>query len=131
MEQGRIEFKVFPEYSFVWFFGRGRFSYEYLMERIADVNAHPDFDPTFSSFIDFADAKLSYKDGGFNQYMAFFNKHQSDAPPRRWAIYTANRETFTNAQMAQLLESGSINVQVFEEREEALTWLGVPEPAGL
>jgi hypothetical protein len=131
MDQGQIEFRVFSEHEVVWFHGVGKIAYDYLMQQIAAVNADPDFRPTYNTFVDFGEATVTYKDGGFDRYMEFFKEHQHSAQPRRWAIYSSNPETVVNANMAHMFEMNRITVATFGDRGEALKWLSIPDPATL
>ncbi len=111
----------------VHFKGTGEINYDYLIKKILEVNNHPDFDFTFNTFIDFEDAIVSAQQGGFEKYQEFFRGLQKLTGRRRWAIYSRNIETLRNANMAHLLESDKIEVDVFEIKEQALSYFGIKE----
>ena len=44
-----------------------------------------------------------------------------------WAIYARDEMTFQSANMSHLLSSGAIEVDVFQNREKGLEYLGISD----
>lgn len=83
------------------------------------------FEFSFNTFIDFGNAKVSCHEDGLDAYQSFFEKLQQANMHRKWAIYANDALTFQSANMSHLLLSGLIEVDVFQNREEALVFLGI------
>ena len=122
-----IEFTILKKARCVHFKGVGQISFEFLVERIMDVHRHPDFDFSFNTFIDFEDATVTFTDGGLDRYQDFFKRLQQAGIHRKWAIYSLDPVTFQSANMSHLLLTGVIEVDVFENRRQALSFLGLTE----
>ncbi|BBO69876.1 hypothetical protein DSCA_38060 [Desulfosarcina alkanivorans] len=124
---GNIEFRILKNARCIHFLGTGDISFAYLMRQIMNLHGHPDFDPSFNSFIDFEDATVSFKDGGLGAYQSFFESLQQANIHRKWAIYSRDPVTFQSANMSHLLLSGVIEVDVFQKRSKALAFLGIAD----
>ena len=122
---GNIEFRILKKARCVHFEGNGEISFEFLIRSIIDVHKHPDFDFSFNTFIDFENATVSFKDGGLDTYKSFFEGLQQAKIHRKWAIYSKNEMTFQSANMSHLLLSDEIEVDVFNDRHQALKFLGI------
>jgi hypothetical protein len=122
---GTIRFEVHKDLRCVHFKGSGEIPYEVLIEKIMEVGSHPDFDFTFNTFVDFEDAVVSARKGGLDAYEEFFKRLQESTGRRKWAIYSRIPETLQNANMAHLAVADKIAVDVFENRDEALAYLGI------
>lgn len=126
-----MEFDVYPDLKLVWFRGRGEIQLDDLIANIGKVQAHPDFDFTFDTFVDFGEATTLMQPEKVDQYEGFFNKLQADTPPRRWAIFTRIEKTHIVAAMVHFPAGDNIQVDIFNNRSQALDWLGMPDPAEL
>ena len=124
---GNIEFRVLKKLRCVHFVGTGEITFEYLIRRIKDVHSHPDFEFGFDTFVDFGKANVSFKDDGLDSYRSFFNELQEDNIRRKWAIYSEQEMTLISANMSLLLSSQEIHVDIFQNRERALMFLGLTE----
>ena len=124
---GNIDFVIHKKTRFVHFKGTGDISCRYLMERIQALHRHPDFDFSFNSFIDFKNAAIPLVDDWIDSYQPFFAALQKAGIHRKWAIYTEDDTTFQNANMSHLLQTGAIEVDVFQNRETALASLGITQ----
>ena len=120
-----IEFSVVKPLGLVHFRGTGSISYEYLISNIMQVNNDPDFDFTFNTFVDFENAHLTASQDGFLKYQGFFKKLQQFTGKRKWAIFSLDDDTLHNASIAHQLVSDDIQVNVFKQRDAALTFLGL------
>ena len=124
---GTIEVIIHKKARCVHFKGTGNISVGYLIEQIMALHHHPDFDFSFNSFIDFENATVPFKEAGVDDYKSFVEKLQKAEIPRKWAIYTKDEITFQSANMSHLFESGAIEVDVFQNREAALAFLGITD----
>lgn len=122
-----IKYKIYPEIKVVHFYGTGEFSCQYLMENIQELHLHPEWDTSYNTFIDFETAVISYHSEGFDEYQEYFASLQQDNNPRKWSIYTKQKITSQNASMSLLIQSTSIKVDIFQHRNMALDFLGIPE----
>lgn len=122
---GNLEFRVLKKVRCVHFIGTGNITFESLINRITELQNHPDSDPSFNVFIDFENAVLSFKDEGFDLYFSFFQELEHTEIHRKWAIYTTDEMTLTTANMHHLVLSGIIEAKVFSVRKMALAFLGI------
>lgn len=120
---GTIQYTIYPEIKLVHFRGTGEVSYELLMSKIRELHKDPDWEFNFNTFVDFEDALVQLDVGGLTQYTEFFERLQESATRRKWAIYTSRRETHMSANMSHMLQTISINVDVFTDRTDALAFL--------
>lgn len=124
---GNIEFRILKKIRCVHAIGNGNIDFEYMINRVKYIHEHPDIDLSFNHFIDFKYAVVTYYDKGFKPYIAFFQKLKESKIHRKWAIYTKNDMTHMTANMHHVLETGNIEVKVFQYREMALAFLGITE----
>lgn len=124
---GKIVYAIHPDLKCVHFKGTGDISYPYLMENIMRVSSDPEFDFSYNTFVDFEDALVSARAGGLEEYHEFFQTLQSRSGRIRWAIYSRNKETLQNANMAHLPLTANIAVDVFDVKADALAYLGIEE----
>ena len=124
---GHIEFTIHKHARWVHFRGTGAIRIAYLIERIKALQSHPDFEFSFNSFIDFEDATVPFEETGIDDYKSFVEALQQAEIHRKWAIYTKDEMTFQSANMSHLFESGAIEVDVFQNRDAALAFLGITE----
>lgn len=122
---GDISFRVLKDLRCVHFVGTGNISFDYLIDSIKDVHTHPDFDFTFSTFIDFENAVVSFFEDGLEKYRSFFQDLQKSGIRRQWAIYSKQDLTFKSANMTHMVDSNEIKVDVFSIRNQALQFLGL------
>jgi hypothetical protein len=124
-----IDYRIFPDRKLVWFRARGPIAYNDLIAGILAVNRHEGFEKDFNTFADLEDAQVTFEVSGFSHYQDLFNVLQKERQGCKWAVYTRNPETFKNAVTAHLLESRTIKVKVFKERQAALDFLKIDDPA--
>jgi hypothetical protein len=124
---GKIEFRILKEVRCVHFKGNGDISFTYLIDQIKALQNEPGFDFSFDTFVDFENALVSYTENGIDTYQAFFSELQKAGIHRKWAIYTKDDTTFQSANMSHLLMSNDIEVDVFQNKTMALSFLGISE----
>ncbi len=120
-----INFTLYPELKLLHFKGSGKITYEMIIEEILQVHQHPDWQFDFNTFIDFEDAEVIADYDAYEKYSQFFAKLQENTPSRKWALYTLNSQTHSQANMSHLLQSMSIEVDVFLRHDDALEFLGI------
>ncbi len=120
-----ISFQIIRELQLVYFQGRGEISFATLIDNIKAVHQHPDFAFHMHTFVDFGAARVAPEDPGLDDYIDFFSRLQASTTPRKWAIYTRDRQTHISANMVHLLHTRGVRVDVFQQREAALDFLGI------
>lgn len=120
-----ISFTLYPDLKLVHFKGSGKITYEMIIDNILQVHHHPNWQFDFNTFIDFEDAEVLADYEAFEKYSQFFANLQDTTPRRKWAFYTLNSQTHSQANMSHLLQSMKIEVDVFLQRGEALKFLGI------
>ena len=104
-----------------------RIDFNYMINRAKYIHNHPDVELFFNHFIDYENAVISFTDKDFESYFTFFEDLKKTNIRRKWAVYTKNEITHKTANMHHLFESGKIEVEVFQNREMALAFLGITE----
>src|SRR5262249_54448232 len=97
-----------------------------VLVHMKEVAADPDFDPTYSHFVDFSPVKRMKISGSHMSVLARHDIFDSRArraafAPQAWMyglarMYALYRETF-----------GGEHLRVFRDKDEAFTWLFAPE----
>jgi hypothetical protein len=96
-------------------------------ERLAAMRAwheDADYQPGLPTLCDFSAAASSPTLPELREIAEFIKGRLASVGPKRLAIVTGKPVTFGAARQFQaLLDSGPVSVQVFTDREDALTWL--------
>ena len=124
---GKIEFRILKKIECVHAIGTGNIDFDYMINRAKYIHNHPDVELSFNHFIDYENVVIAYTDKGFESYMPFFEELQKSKIHRKWAVYTKNEITHRTVNMHHLFKSGEIEVEVFQNRERALAFLGITE----
>jgi hypothetical protein len=100
--------------------------FEDVLVHMREVAADPDFDPTYSHFVDFSAVKTMRINGLQMSVLARHDIFDSRAKraafaPQMWVyglarMYALYRETF-----------GGEHLRVFRDKDEAMAWLFAPE----
>lgn len=122
---GNVEFDLYPKINLVHFQGSGEVSFAMIVEKIVMLHKHPEWRFDMNTLIDFEDCVVRPDVEGMEKYEEFFTGLQQSTPARKWAIYTKRTSTHRSANMSHLLSSRSIRVDVFQNLNDALDFLGV------
>jgi hypothetical protein len=112
------------ESGMLWIRGEGTIT---QAERLATMRAwlgDEAFHPSLPALCDFSGATSTPTLPELREIAEFIKTHGASIGPTRLAIVTVKPVTFGVARQFQaLLDSGPVDVHIFRDREDALTWL--------
>ena len=119
-----LRYHIDPEGAMLHVVGEGEITQAERLETMRSWLSHPDFRLGLDTLCDFSDATSAPDSAELSEIVALIKERAASIGNKKLAMIATRPITFGSARQFQALtRSSPLHVQVFEDRETALTWL--------